>query len=84
MNKLIENNKQWIDEVQDKLDTKLSKTAVLSRNKIPSGSVNGIHDDNSSPDKINVWTNGFWGGIMWLMYEGTKKQVYKELAANTD
>ncbi len=80
MNKLIENNKQWIDEVWDKLDTKLSKTAVLSRNKIPSGSVNGIHDDNSSPDKINVWTNGFWGGIMWLMYEGTKKQVYKDTA----
>ena len=26
------------------------------------------------------WTNGFWTGILWLAYEYTKDNKYKELA----
>lgn len=80
MKRVIEENKRWIDEIWTKLDHKLSQLAVLSENKMPNTTVNGVHNDNSGDDKINVWTNGFWGGIMWLMYQGTDKAQYKKTA----
>ena len=65
--KIIADNKEWIDGVWAKLDAKMSKTAVKSRNKLPSTSVGGVHNDCSKTN-IQNWTNGFWGGLMWLMY----------------
>ena len=74
-NEIIALNKPWIDEVWNKLDAKLSRTAIKSRYKIPSTSINGVHDDQTK--NILCWTNGFWGGLMWLMYIGTGKEDYK-------
>lgn len=69
-------NKEWVDGVFEKLDKKLSVTAIKSRQKIPYTTVNGVHDD-MSVDQISRWTNGFWGGLMWLMYSQTKNEDYK-------
>ena len=66
MNTIIEQNKEWIDSTWAKVDAKLSRTAVKSRNKIPYTTVNGEHD-NKAETSITWWTNGFWGGMMWLM-----------------
>ncbi len=66
-----------IDEIWDKVNAKLSKAAIRSREKIPYSSQNGIHDDYSTPDKIDWWTNGFWGGMMWLMYNATGNEDYR-------
>ena len=73
--KIIADNKAWIDETFAKVDKKLSRTAVKSRGKLPSTSVNGVHDDASR--YIHCWTNGFWGATMWLMYEATKNEDYR-------
>ncbi len=72
---IISDNKSWIDEVWEKLNKKLSVTAIKSRNKIPYSTKNGEHDDKSN--MIDWWTNGFWGGLMWLMYEATNNEEYK-------
>lgn len=76
----IKNNQKWIDEVWEKLDKKLSRTAVKNKNKIPYTTVNGDFDDHSQGKSIIGWTNGFWGGLMWLMYNETKKECYRETA----
>ena len=81
--KIIADNKEWIDGVWAKLDAKMSKTAVKSRNKLPSTSVNGVHNDCSKTN-IQNWTNGFWGGLMWLMYEATKNEDYKLTALKSE
>lgn len=78
--KMIEENKEWIERIFNRLDEKLCKTAVKSRWKIPYTTIDGVHDDHSSDLEILKWTNGFWGGLMWLMYIGTGKEVYKETA----
>ena len=75
-NKIIEANKAWTDEVWQKLDKKLSRTTIASRDKIPYTTVNGVHDDKKEK-QLNWWTNGFWGGLNWLMYIGTGKEDYK-------
>ncbi len=76
---LNSNEKAWIEAVWQKTEGKLAEVAVRSRNKLPYTAQNGVHDDKSisAPD---WWTNGFWGGMMWLMYAETKKAVYKDTA----
>ncbi len=80
--KIINDNKSWIDATFDKLNKKLSRTAVSSRYKIPYTTVNGVHDDRSS--RPDTWTNGFWGGLMWLMYNATKNEDYKLTALESE
>jgi len=59
----------------EKLDTKLSHTALKHRYIIPYTTKNVEHTDKK--DTIDWWTNGFWGGLMWLMYEATKNDEYR-------
>jgi unsaturated chondroitin disaccharide hydrolase len=82
-NSIIDENRAWIDDTFEKLDNKLSRTAVDSRYKIPYTTINGVHDDKKESN-INWWTNGFWGGLMWLMYIATKKDCYKITAEESE
>jgi len=81
MNVIIEQNKAWIDATWEKIDKKLARIAVKSRNKLPYTTVNGEHDDRS--DKYR-WTNGFWGGMMWLMYKETGNEEYRKTAERSE
>ncbi len=83
MNKYIEEHKEWIDSIWSKLDEKLSKTAIKSRDKLPYTTEDGIHD-NRAITFPTWWTNGFWGGIMWLMYMGTHNEEYKLTALRSE
>lgn len=83
MKKVIADNKAWIEETWEKVDKKLSKTSIKSRNKIPYTTVNGEHDDKST-GQIDWWTNGFWGGMMWLMYNITGNEDYKKTAERSE
>lgn len=83
MNLVIEQNKEWIDNTWDKLEKKLTKTAVKSRNKLPYTSINGMHDNKTETDP-NWWTNGFWGGMMWLMYLATGNPEFKKTAEQSE
>ena len=78
----LKENSEWIEETFKKLDTKLSRTAVKSRFKIPYTTVDGVHNDRST--QVHGWTNGFWGGLMWLMYEATKNEEYKITALQSE
>lgn len=81
---IISQNKEWIDEVWGKLDEKLSRTSVKSRDKIPYSTKDGVHDSCTEGIRITNWTNGFWGGLMWLMYAGTGKECYKLTAERSE
>lgn len=80
---IINNNKDFISSTFEKLDKKLSITAVKSRYKLPFTTINGVHDDKKESN-ITWWTNGFWGGLMWLMYIATKKDCYKITALESE
>ena len=84
MNSVIKNNQEWIDATWEKIDKKLSRTAVKSRNKIPYTTVDGVHDDKSADECIAWWTNGFWGGMMWLMYKATGNEEYRKTAERSE
>ena len=74
-------DKNFVDKCWEKLDNKLSITAVSSYDKLPYTTINGVHDDKKESD-IGWWTNGFWPALMMLMYVGTKKEQYLKTCRN--
>ena len=75
-------NGNFAKDCWEKLDQKLSRTAVKSYDKIPYTTVNGVHDDRKETD-ICWWTNGFWSALMTLMYAGTKNEQYIKTARHS-
>lgn len=80
------NDKAWVDSVVEKIKNKMEWVSEKSANKVPYSTTNGEHDDHAinliGRDDTGIcwWTNGFWGGMMWLMYHETGKERYKEIA----
>lgn len=80
-------DQMWLNGIIEKITTKMDWVSEKSRNKIPYTTINGTHDDHNvdnptdtETDGINWWTNGFWGGMMWLMHHETGNEKYKEIA----
>ena len=55
---------------------------VVRRNtgKIPYTAKEHVFDDRSSRKDICWWTNGFYGGILWQLYNATHEDVFAEEA----
>ncbi len=78
----------WVNEAIDKIRQKLAWVSEKNRDKIPyTTDANGNYDDRSDMTKnwsidngLNWWTNGFWGGILWLLYQDTGEERYAEIA----
>ena len=83
MKDLIAENKAWVDEIWEKIDHKLKLSVSRNKGKIPYTTVNGVYDNKAETD-ISWWTNGFWPGMMWLMYIDTKDDLYKETAVEAE
>lgn len=83
MNSVIAENKAWVDATWEKVVQKLAKKAVKSRDKLPYTTINGEHDDKAKTD-VAWWTNGFWGGMMWLLYEQTGNEEFRKTAERSE
>ncbi|GIO15169.1 glycosyl hydrolase family 88 [Cohnella xylanilytica] len=84
-------DREWLESVIVKLRMKMDRVSERSKEKIPYTTIDGRHDnrivDNPSgfeTDGICWWTNGFWGGMMWLMHHETGLDKYKEIAAYSE
>nr|MCR5657057.1 glycoside hydrolase family 88 protein [Butyrivibrio sp.] len=55
--------------------------AVVSRNydKLPYTAIDHVFDDKTK-DNVCWWTNGFYGGMLWLLYKETADEEYKKAA----
>lgn len=84
----MKNYEVWADEVIGKIREKMDWVSDKNREKIPyTTDENGNYDDRSdrsvqwgNADGLDWWTNGFWGGLMWLLYQDTKEEKYAEVA----
>lgn len=88
---LLEKDMLWLDTVTTNVKEKMDWVSEKSKNKIPYTTIEGIHDDFNDSDRdyrkadgLNWWTNGFWGGMMWLMYHETGEEKYAEIARNSE
>ena len=74
-----------MEEIQDILAgalQKVDKTARRVRDGIPYRTSGGRFD--SREHEIDWWTNGFWGGLLWLAYTQNPKAEYREWAEGTE
>lgn len=79
---IIAENKAWAEETFAKLDSKLRKISVRSKD-IPADGVdaNGRHTPCT---RLSGWTRGFWGGLNAMMYEYTKAPEYLACAKSIE
>lgn len=83
-------DKKWLDNTINLIHEKMMWVSEKSKHKIPATTVDGVHDNRRinltgrREDGHNWWTNGFFAGMMWLMYHDTKDQKYADIAANTE
>lgn len=87
MRQLQSSDQAWLQELVAKITKKMDVVSERSRHKIPYTAVNGVHDDRSADnpsqmdtDGICWWTNGFWGGMLWLMHHETGNEKYQAIA----
>ena len=73
---------QWANETAEKIYKKMKKSAERSKNKIPYLTVNGIFDDCS--DNISWWTNGFYGGQLWQLYNAYGDEIFRGSAEDIE
>jgi len=72
-NQLRKENLDWAKAAFAKIDGKMSKVTLRSRNKVPDGvDENGVHKEHER----TWWTNGFWGALNILLYNQTKNEDY--------
>ena len=79
---ILEENRAWVEETFAKVDSKLRKIAVRSRDIAADGvDENGRH--KPCPN-IAGWTRGFWGGLNAMMYEHTRAEEYLACAKSVE
>ncbi len=74
--------KEIFDETLKYAIKRVSQNLEPFTNKFPSsGGVNGIYQPCNNTDKFlySDWTSSFWTGMVWLSYELTKDEKFKEI-----
>lgn len=71
----------YIATVMKRLESKVDRMIEQIGEKSPHfAGKDGIYDDNP----LHWWTSGFWPGLLWIMYDMTGKEHYKEAAWQWD
>ena len=73
--------REWALEIKEKIISKESVVSDRTLDKIPYTTVNGRFDDKSGDKDINWWTNGFYAGMLWLLFHETRDEKYADRAA---
>lgn len=81
-----------LKEALTQTKNKIAWVSESAKDKIPYTVINGVYDDRSAMDMtkcniddgINWWCNGFWAGLLWLMYAETKDERYAAIARTTE
>ena len=78
-------NHEWLDEVYEKLLVKMKAECSRVGTIIPYTTHEGkYYDVANTPWGIGFWTNGFWPGMLWQMYEATGDETYKTTAEGVE
>lgn len=72
-----------IYEIKKMSISKLEKTATCIKDALPFITVNGKYNDESK-DRPFWWTNSFWSGILWKMYDVSGSRIYADYAISCE
>ncbi len=83
MRMLTKEEKTWVEATLKKITDKMVPVTARNRDRIPYTTEGGKFDDKSESE-ITWWTNGFWGGEMWQLYQLTGNEMFKEEAIKVE
>lgn len=69
----------WAAAVADKIKRKYPEIVKRNRGKVPYTAIDGRFDDQAVQN-ISWWTNGFYGGMLWQLYQADGRTEYREAA----
>lgn len=67
------------NEIMNKVENKMDSVIPRNLGKIPYSSKKGVYDDKKE-ENISWWTNGFYAGELWQLFQFSHKVIYKENA----
>lgn len=80
-NEILNENIEWAKETFKKVDDKMSRVTLRSRDKLADGvDKDGVHISRNPRN----WTSGFWGGLNVLLYNYTKNEEYLKTAKRSE
>lgn len=71
---------QWVDEIWHKIIGKVERMNESIGSYFPYISANGKYNR----EEADWWTNGFWPGLIWLVYRESKDEQLKDTAAQIE
>lgn len=86
-------NQEWLDSTYEKLLLKMKAECERIGTNIPySTEKDGKYRDicettwgkRATAGGVGFWTNGFWPGMLWQMYEATGDEAYKTTAVGVE
>ncbi len=81
---LDKENHLWVEKTYEKILAKMSAECDRVGSKIPYIAENGKYIEDKAETDIVWWTNGFWPGILWQMYNATGDEKYKKAAEGVE
>ncbi|MCK0473666.1 glycoside hydrolase family 88 protein [Halalkalibacter sp. APA_J-10(15)] len=69
-------NDAWINQAWEDVVNKMNRTSDRIGASFPHASFNGTYD---SPE-LDWWTNGFWPGLLWIIYREERNEKLKRYA----
>lgn len=80
-------DQRWINELWNKVEKKLSQVVPSVETIFPyTTDEKGKYIPVMKDGQLNIhwWTNGFWGGMMWLAWQESKKEIYRQKALESE
>ena len=80
-------NEEWLDEAYKRLLSKMHAQCGRIGTMIPYSPKKGKYFDCAKVEQmggVHFWTNGFWPGMLWQMYEATGDELYRETACGVE
>lgn len=74
-----EEQKNWVQEFLSRCESKVGAVMGDIQKDYPYTTVDGKYDNEKAYVPFG-WTSGFYGGIMWLLYQQTGDEKYKQRA----